>query len=581
MVDLTTEWWARALGRRTGVSSGARPAKHLVVLCIAAALSGLTACVIIPNARHDSSGDSTVMRTRERGQQLLACDVIIIGGGAGGVHTAFRLGQRGGRSVCLFEREAYLGGRIFDVSLNETGESPRFGVGARRVEPQQPVLLSLAKELGITYEICPYRDDLILARGKHSVSTDGLARLAYPTLTSFDKSRKNESEVADALYAKLQVRKDLEKYPDFPSYVRATIGSEGYHYLLDVSRFRGDFAYPLDAKGYMDWLDEESKLDTSRAAYPVGGMSEFIRRMAHAAEAAGVRIFVSEPVVSLNQAGSLYEAMTRSYRVRARQVIIAVDADALRFIGGDIVEEIRATPQYRQLIGVKVATVTQWWPDAWWLRAYPGRDIRRVWTTDQCVNFMEMPVDSYGGSLFVTRTVYSDDMSCVEMWEQLRATSVAAVEAQIARELHEIFPTIEVPRPLKTHVQVWPNAWYWQRAGSRFSNVDIAEWAVKPIARAGLSLVGESYYPQRATWSDAAYKSSMEALDAQFGIRVAVQNNERGNECEKARLSGCMLCGKHERRGSGEESNGRLNRAESLPALLPRAGTERARHSLR
>jgi hypothetical protein len=73
---------------------------------------------------------------------------------------------------------------------------------------------------------------------------------------------------------------------------------------------------------------------------------------------------------------------------------------------------------------------------------------------------------------------------------------------------------------LNTHVQVWPAAWYWLRGGSSYTNADIADWAVRPLAGEPVSLVGESYNPQRSGWSDGAYKSSIRTLNGQFGLNL-------------------------------------------------------------
>src|SRR5690349_20701862 len=62
-------------------------------------------------------------------QNLIDCEVAIIGGGPGGLHTAFRIGLTLGDHVCLFEKEAELGGRIPDVSMTNASDSPRFGTG--------------------------------------------------------------------------------------------------------------------------------------------------------------------------------------------------------------------------------------------------------------------------------------------------------------------------------------------------------------------------------------------------------------------------------------------------------------------
>jgi phytoene dehydrogenase-like protein len=44
-----------------------------------------------------------------------------VGGGVGGLHTAFRLGPQLNK-VCLFEKEDRLGGRVYDVSRDPDGE---------------------------------------------------------------------------------------------------------------------------------------------------------------------------------------------------------------------------------------------------------------------------------------------------------------------------------------------------------------------------------------------------------------------------------------------------------------------------
>src|SRR5699024_9081182 len=111
----------------------------------------------------------------------VACDVAILGGGAGGLHTAFRLGQKLGNKVCLFEKEDRRGGRIYDVRKNDNDpNSPVFGLGALRIMETQDVVFALAKELGITYETVGFENDLIIARGTSAGDSDTMRTKAYP-----------------------------------------------------------------------------------------------------------------------------------------------------------------------------------------------------------------------------------------------------------------------------------------------------------------------------------------------------------------------------------------------------------------
>lgn len=43
---------------------------------------------------------------------------------------------------------------------------------------------------------------------------------------------------------------------------------------------------------------------------------------------------------------------------------------------------------------------------------------------------------------------------------------------------------------------------------------------MEPIEGENVSLVGESYNPQRSTWSDGAYKSSINLLNNKFGFAI-------------------------------------------------------------
>jgi hypothetical protein len=461
----------------------------------------------------------------------LDCEVAIIGGGVGGLHTAFRLAPSMGERVCLFEKDAQLGGRIYDVSLDGSESSPRVGVGGRRVMETQQVLFDLATELGITLEKQPGAIDLIEARGKLAFTKDEL-RTQYPSLTlDTDPNSDQETVLYDTL-RKGPMRAQAGSFGDFRSYIRNTVGAEGFEFLHDMSRFRADFEYPLDARGYLDYLDEE--WDTCcEPQYPIGGMSEFVRRMEEKAVASGVRIFKSAPVFGISQAGDRYRVLAGAQTVKASKLVINVSPYYLESIKGDVVTRLLAQPKFQDLVGVRVATITQWWPSDWWSQIKnPGltsdNQVWRAWTTDHCLTFIEIPINPYAAAQKVTRSVYDDDINCVQFWEDLAKAGTPAVEAEIQRGLTRLFSnnglttptTVTIPKPLKTHVQIWPDAWHWLRAGATSTNADIFEWAVEPLPGEPISLVGEAYNPRRSGWSDAAYKSSINLLNKKYGMSL-------------------------------------------------------------
>ena len=235
----------------------------------------------------------------------------------------------------------------------------------------------------------------LLCAGVDTDHSEGV-RSAYPTVGLDETS----------LYDKLRFgpeRAKVDNYPDFRSYVRKVAGEEGYQFLTDVFRFRGDFSYPLSAKAYLEFLDEEWDVCCT-ASYPVGGMSQFILGMQQRATQNGARIYLGEPAMQVEKGiGSRYAITTPHYDVRANRLVIAVDAVGFQKVGGSVAEQIKAQPQFQDLVGVKVATVTQWWPSAWWETA--GITERRAWTTESCINAIEIPVNQYAASQKVTRTV--------------------------------------------------------------------------------------------------------------------------------------------------------------------------------
>ena len=98
---------------------------------------------------------------------------------------------------------------------------------------------------------------------------------------------------------------------------------------------------------------------------------------------------------------------------------------AFKYITGDIAEEIAAKEEFKAIIEVKVVTVTQWWPNKWWENVIdtgtmgPTNNVWRAWTNEHCLNFIEIPLGSYGGDQKVTRSVYDDDLNCANFWDEV------------------------------------------------------------------------------------------------------------------------------------------------------------------
>ena len=138
----------------------------------------------------------------------------------------------------------------------------------------------------------------------------------------------------------------------------------------------------------------------------------------------------------------------------------------------------------------------------------------------------------------MTRAVY-DDALCTETWSALiERSSSANLIQEVRTGLQSIFTDVEIPLPTKVFTNVWSAAWHFQTANSVFTNKEIAQWALKPLKRfrhQQLTLIGEAFNLDRATWIDAAVKSSLFALTSQFGFSSRCYQNDSA--------SGGQFCG--------------------------------------
>jgi NAD(P)-binding Rossmann-like domain len=359
----------------------------------------------------------------------LACDVAIIGGGPGGLHTAYKLTTQHltAGPVCLFEKSDHLGGRVGDnfnvgfagkpfvskgVAVKGSGQT---GTGGYRMYQNQYThklgleLAALGQPGQLTFlaqnsfsRLAAVKNDGLnpsFTGSKYFTYNNGGVAKAFAPLYN---SPINDNDMWKVLLCGPQVITDGNHVPqygqmaipglgnmstfDYLEWVAANVispahGPDVAQYMLDVWRFRGDFDSPNDAVSYLEYNAKDFTGGT--VYYPIPSFQPYFEIMAAQTTGAGGQIFLNEKVVSVNtqSSGPRYVLVTANNTVTANKVIIATTHTALQSnapnappggITGNVINMIVSQPQFQFVQSTNAVTVTHQFGDGatsnsgWW-----------------------------------------------------------------------------------------------------------------------------------------------------------------------------------------------------------------------
>ncbi len=505
------------------------------------------------------------------GPVVVECEIAIVGGGPGGVHTAYKLtnppagttvsGLSAPSGVCLIEKNDRLGGRIRDVSFGPNPDDVT-GTGAFRMYDNQ-YTFELAGELGVT-TVAPYDFSNLRGLQDPGGKTGRFFGYGGDAFKALYGQTLNDDDMWGELLCGTQVPKDASGHPNYAGvtggigtkssvdYTTDVLGEPGAQYFFDQNRFRADFTPDVDAVGYMEY----SVIDyygSGAIRYPIPGHSALIGKMEDAIKAKGGQVFLSDPASKIESTSDGFTITAMAHTFHAKQVVVAIPPGAVGKLGGDVVTSIMAAKEFNSVTSAKSMQVTHQWDKTWWkgdLR-YPdmtkvvGGDlpqgaapILRADTTikqtdGSCINSIEMPLTAHHDGLMVTRSVYSDDRTCVDhnlmVYGSGGVAGTQALNDDILKSLRIMFPAIfdgsaGEPKIVKTDVNVHDEAWFYLKTGATaagLSNKSVFDWSVNPVSGKKVYLVGDAWYPVGSGWSNAAYVSSIRVLNEHFGLTLA------------------------------------------------------------
>lgn len=175
----------------------------------------------------------------------------------------------------------------------------------------------------------------------------------------------------------------LYKFADLEAFCRALLGDEATDYLKDSFRFRGDFP-SVDAYSYMEYLIQDWNL-LPPISYPVGGLSQIVKRMIYQAKNAhNIRSYLNEEVIRIDENANnndIFSVETRNYQVYSQRLVVAIPPTGLMNVQGVIANEIKSNKHFQSILPIKVVVITNYWPRRWWEESSLFEaNIDRAWT---------------------------------------------------------------------------------------------------------------------------------------------------------------------------------------------------------
>ena len=512
-----------------------------IVLVTVALYTGVTMAVLTAKGLTTGSHipcDAPVTPTVEK--TTLFCDVAILGGGIAGLYAAYKLNTP---STCVFEAHSYWGGRIKDETFKVDGQTRYVGVGGLRVDNAHHAIKYLAYDLGIELNWLPYMSQRCNTRGVWVENGDDTIG-AYPTF--------NQSETLDHMYDYFLSHSDDRHYATtMESHLEDLFEPEGRQFMVSNTRFRSDFT-ATDIRSYVQFLKLDIAESSDIEGYPFDGMSAFARNMLNAARASGVRFSSGDSVLKLDDRtesvlkDQRYVVETDRHLVYAKKVVVAMDPSGIRLLKGTLADRLNDLDPVKQAMAMPVSVVAQRFDKPWWNNAfnktnttkYPS-DVRRVWTTDKCINYVEVAMNDEGrpggDNLHTARTVYADGY-CNQYWDSLHSgdASLTLMNKDIKHSLMYTFQLknyddlalyLDEERQNNTFYQWWPNAWHFQHPNATLDIYQIEEWAKRPLGiDEDVVMANEAWSPYR-TWIRGSVHSAIYAVNEISDLDIQIETN--------------------------------------------------------
>jgi monoamine oxidase len=413
-------------------------------------------------------------------------DVAIVGGGIGGLYTAYRLLKRAPNTrVLVLEKSPDVGGRVYTY---DGFDGATVEAGAGRFSNHHVLLRKLIRELGLSKQV-------VRIPGGFSYMPSGGATT----------EQGSEKDVADVIRASRKTSVNELRAISFIGYATKIIGKDRAQHIVDSFGYYSELVMmnAYDAIRLMKILDTNAK---SNAFYGlVGGLSQIIDGLK--------KSIVSSPNAEIRtktEVVQIVEKEERKYEciladgssIRARQCVFALPKPALEKL-----ELFR--PLKPELLQVSCGTLCRIYSqfnktDREWLKGL------KKTTTNNDLR-MIIPIDYQKGVVMISYTdnKYADKWNEIHQRDKTERTKNQLVDSRVATLIHDTLG-IRIAKPAKTVVFYWDcGVGYWTIGANSHQ---VAKRMVCPFPGKRLFVCGEHFSENHQQWMEGALETSEHVL---------------------------------------------------------------------
>jgi hypothetical protein len=451
-------------------------------------------------------------------------DVIIIGGGIGGLYTMYQLTKKNPElKILLLEKEKKLGGRISTYKdKNMTLEE-----GAGRFSDHHVLFVELLKELGLNYKIQKISANAVFmpsGGGGRVLKLGDSPKKKNPSFLEaitdpmFDYGLNLLFDESSLPCTRLIAKVVLESQFDSKEFLQGRTFLQYAEKVLDKSQVQciwDCFGYSneLCIMNAYDCIQLMNGLSPMNSFYSLrGGLGGVIEKMVEVIQRGKCGVIMTEKEVhgirymgdgagSRSGVGFLVKLRDGGGSYSCQKVVCALPKEALRNLR--ILDPIRKRLLDKVNSGSLCRIYSRFSKDSngkFWFDDLPK------FTTNNALR-MVIPYDKDSGVIMIS---YSDGAFADSWWRLYKEKGVGGVDQKI-QELIQKSTGILIPSPKSTKVFYWKyGVGYW---GVGSDSEMVAEQIIRPFLDMDLFVCGENYSCRFQQWMEGALETSSQILE--------------------------------------------------------------------